>query len=289
MKIKVESGDITQHGAKAIIVNLFEGVTRPAGGTGAVDNALNGGISNLIADGEIKGKAGEITVDPLPRQDPLAARPRRRPRQARRTSTSNSIRNVTGTSLRRARATGATSVATILHGAGIAGLDPEACAQAIAEGAIMGAYRFRRYKKGGDEAGTGHRDPDDRRERQGEAQEDRARHPARHHHGRGSKPHPRHGERARERAHSAGPGRAREDPGEEAGLQCEVLNENQLTEMGMGALLGVGVGSAHPCASSSSATRATRRASARPSASSARASPSTPAASRSSPPPAWSR
>jgi leucyl aminopeptidase len=31
------------------------------------------------------------------------------------------------------------------------------------------------------------------------------------------------------------------------GLQCEVFNENQLAEMGMGALLGVGSGSDHPC------------------------------------------
>ena len=44
------------------------------------------------------------------------------------------------------------TVATILHGAGIAGLDPEACAQAIAEGAVMGAYRFRKYKNGGSDA-----------------------------------------------------------------------------------------------------------------------------------------
>src|SRR5439155_117602 len=58
----------------------------------------------------------------------------------------NVIRDITATSLRRGRATGAATVATVLHGAGIAGLDAEQCARAIAEGAVMGAYRFRGYK-----------------------------------------------------------------------------------------------------------------------------------------------
>src|SRR3972149_3374031 len=50
MEIRVETGDIAQHPAKAIIANLFEGVTRPGGATGAVDKALGGGISQLIAE-----------------------------------------------------------------------------------------------------------------------------------------------------------------------------------------------------------------------------------------------
>ena len=62
MDIKAVSGDITQADAGAIVVNLFEGVQAPAGATGAVDRAMDGAISKLIADGEIKGKKGEITV-----------------------------------------------------------------------------------------------------------------------------------------------------------------------------------------------------------------------------------
>ncbi|TMG00579.1 MAG: leucyl aminopeptidase, partial [Chloroflexi bacterium] len=62
MQIKVESGDITQHPAKAVIVNLFEDVKKPGGATGAIDRALSGGLSALISEGEIKGKSGEVTL-----------------------------------------------------------------------------------------------------------------------------------------------------------------------------------------------------------------------------------
>ncbi|MFH1484493.1 MAG: M17 family peptidase N-terminal domain-containing protein, partial [Chloroflexota bacterium] len=62
MDVKVMSGDITKLRADAVIVNLFEGVKQPGGGTGAVDRALGGAIAELIAAGEIKGKLNEITV-----------------------------------------------------------------------------------------------------------------------------------------------------------------------------------------------------------------------------------
>jgi leucyl aminopeptidase len=146
VEIKVEKGDLAQHPAKAIIVNLFDGVTSPSGGTGAVDKALDGAISQLIAEGEIKGKKSELTLIhtlgklPTPRVLVVGLG-----KQA--DFSLDTIRDVTGTALRRLRNAGATTVATIVHGAGIAGLEPQACAQAIAEGALMGLYRFDRLKK----------------------------------------------------------------------------------------------------------------------------------------------
>ena len=62
MDVRVEAGDITQVVADVIVVNLFEGVTAPGGATGAVDRALDGAISKLIALGDVKGKAGELTL-----------------------------------------------------------------------------------------------------------------------------------------------------------------------------------------------------------------------------------
>src|SRR5206468_6998528 len=57
------------------------------------------------------------------------------------------VRELSANVARRLRRERMTSAATITHGAGIAGLDPSACAQAIAEGALLGLYRFDRHKK----------------------------------------------------------------------------------------------------------------------------------------------
>ena len=145
MKINVETGDITKSDAKAIIVNLFQGVTSPGGATGAVDKALGGGISALIAKARSRARRARSSLvhslGKMPSPRVLVAGLGKQE-----TFDLNVIRDLMGTALRRARATGAKTVATILHGAGIAGLDPEACAQAIAEGADLGAYRFRKYK-----------------------------------------------------------------------------------------------------------------------------------------------
>ena len=131
MDTKVERGDLARHPAKAVIVNLFEGVKSPGGGTGAVDKALDGAISQLIAEGEIKGKKSELTLihtlGKLPTPRVLVA-------GLGKQSDFNldTVRDVTATALRRLRSAGAGTVATSVHGAGIAGVDPEACAQAIA-------------------------------------------------------------------------------------------------------------------------------------------------------------
>ena len=58
--VSVTQGDIATADVDAIVVNLFEGVTAPGGGTGAVDRALDGGISAVIADGEIWLFSGAI-------------------------------------------------------------------------------------------------------------------------------------------------------------------------------------------------------------------------------------
>jgi leucyl aminopeptidase len=244
--IKVESGDITKHAAKAIIVNLFDGVKKPGGATGAIDKALGGGISGLIAEGEIKGKSGEVTlvhslgkistprvlIAGLGKQEKFGL---------------NVIRDLMGTSLRRARGSGATSVATILHGAGIAGLDAEECAQAIAEGAVMGTYRFRRYKHNSNgedpkevetltivESDKSKLDAIRRGVERGLVLGQAANHTR---------------DMANEPANELPPAKFAERAralAVDSGLECEVLDEKQLAKLGMGGVLGVGSGSTNP-------------------------------------------
>jgi leucyl aminopeptidase len=148
MKISVEMTDITIVETPALVVNLFQGVKNPAGATGAVDRALDGAISNLIEDGEITGKMGELTllhtmgkISPdrvvvvgLGAPDDFDAEVARR---------------VLPEALRYLRRRGICKAVTIAHGAGIGGLSPEAAGQAIAEGSLLGLYRFDRYHTNG--------------------------------------------------------------------------------------------------------------------------------------------
>ena len=143
MKINVEALNITAFTGDTIIVNLFEGVTAP-GGVSAVDRALDGIISQLIADGEITGKLNSTTVihtlGKIPARRVVvvglgksAAFTRERARQA------------AGSAVKAARRANAKNVATIVHGAGIGGLDPAQAAQAVTEGTLLALYHFKKY------------------------------------------------------------------------------------------------------------------------------------------------
>jgi leucyl aminopeptidase len=152
MEIRVEPGDISTVAADAVVVNLFEGVETPGGATGAVDRAMGGAISSLIAAGDLRGKWGEIVL--VHTLGKLAA-----PRVVvaglgkQADFSLDRVRDLSANVARYLRGQRLQKAATIAHGAGIAGLDPATCAEAIAEGTILGLYRFLRHKKAEDDAG----------------------------------------------------------------------------------------------------------------------------------------
>ena len=149
MEIKVIVGDIAQIEADAIVVNLFEGMEQPGGATAAVDEVLDGAISSLISRGEIKGKFGEVNIVHTfgkPRQVgagivAIAGLGKRQDFNV------DKIRGVAGEFCRALRKLNCHKIATILHGTGIGGIELEASAEAIAEGALLGLYGFTKYKK----------------------------------------------------------------------------------------------------------------------------------------------
>lgn len=144
MEVKVVAGDITRIEAGAAIVNLFEGVERPAGATGAVDQALDGAITRLIAEGEIKGKLNEITlIHTMGKIEPARVIVVGLGKQEK--FTMDSIRSVAAESCKFLRKLGVKRVATIVHGAGVGGMAPERAAQALTEGSILGLYTFRKH------------------------------------------------------------------------------------------------------------------------------------------------
>ncbi len=145
MNIQLTQTNITEVAADLVVVNLFQGVTAPGGATGAADRALGGAISDVIAAGDFTGKSGETLVlytrgaIPAPRVLVVGLG-----ESAKFDLTA--ARNASATAARKARDLGARTVATIVHGAGIGGLDPTKAAAALVEGARLGLYRYAGYR-----------------------------------------------------------------------------------------------------------------------------------------------
>lgn len=145
MDVDAQVQDVLTYDGDAIIVNLFEGVKKPGGATGAVDQALGGLVSRAIAQGEFQGKTGtslllhtqgklraeRVLVAGLGKQEQFEL---------------ETVRAVTGEALRLLRTRGCRRVGTILHGTGAGGLGIKEVAQAITEGALLGLYTFEQYK-----------------------------------------------------------------------------------------------------------------------------------------------
>ncbi len=146
MKVNVAQGNIQDQTADTLIVNLFEGVTTPGGATGAVDKALGGAISNLIANGDISGKAGEVGVL-YPRGAIAAKRVLVAGLGKREEFDLERVRRAAAAAIKRARDLNGKQAATIVHGAGIGGLDTAESAQATVEGSLLASYRFDAPKK----------------------------------------------------------------------------------------------------------------------------------------------
>jgi leucyl aminopeptidase len=152
VEIRVKQGSITEETTDLIVVNLFQGVTEPAGaqnalfrGTKAVDAALGGAIRSVIAAGDFTGKSGETLVLytrgalPAPRVLVVGLGEQSK-------FDLKAARNAAATAARKARELGARTVATIVHGAGAGGLELSTAAGALVEGTRLELYRFEGYR-----------------------------------------------------------------------------------------------------------------------------------------------
>jgi len=146
IKVDVIKGNIQESPADTIVVNLFEGVTTPGGATGVVDSVLDGAVSEVIAGGDLNGKSGEIAV-----LYPRGAIPAKRVLVVglgkADAFTLEDVRKTAASAIKRAGELGAVHVATIAHGAGIAGLQMDSSAQATVLGSLLAAYEFDADKK----------------------------------------------------------------------------------------------------------------------------------------------
>ncbi|HEX7319601.1 MAG TPA: leucyl aminopeptidase [bacterium] len=146
MKIKVVNKSILDFDGDLVIVNLFEGVKKPGGATGAVDRAMGGAISRAINNGEITGKRGETLI--IHTLDKIKARRVMVVGLGKPNAFGlESIRKAAGAAALAAKKAHLKTIAMIVHGAGIGGIDPEQGARAAVEGTILALYEFTEYKK----------------------------------------------------------------------------------------------------------------------------------------------
>jgi leucyl aminopeptidase len=148
MKVEVVQGLLQDFQADTLVVNLFEGVLKPGGATGAVDHSMQGALSDLIAGGDFCGKVGETIV-----LYPNGLIPARRVivvglgKQAG--FDLETIRTASAIALKKARDLNAKQVASIIHGAGSGGMQMQEAAHATVEGALLGLYDFAADKHNG--------------------------------------------------------------------------------------------------------------------------------------------
>jgi leucyl aminopeptidase len=153
MQIDVTQGNIAQQAVDCLVVNLFEGVTEPGGATGALDRALDGAIRQVIASGDFTGKAGTTALlytngkTPSPRVLVVGlGKAEKFDLHAARNAAAEAARAIS-------RLKGVKNLATIVHGGGIGGLEPQAAAQALAEGTLLATYKPPQYKRESGEKG----------------------------------------------------------------------------------------------------------------------------------------
>lgn len=145
MQFSVKHDSLTDQPCDILIVNLFEGVEQPGGGTGAVDGALGGAITELIRDEEFKGCLGDTSVigtyGRIPAKKVLLVGLGKR-------SEFNTIQIMRAAACagRKCQSLKAKKVASILHGAGIGGIGVYECAKATALGTILGTYEYTKLK-----------------------------------------------------------------------------------------------------------------------------------------------
>ncbi|HWG92192.1 MAG TPA: leucyl aminopeptidase [Candidatus Thermoplasmatota archaeon] len=144
LKVTVQAGDITTVKSDLVVVNLFKGVTTPGGATGALDKATGGLLRHFLKAGDFKGDFKDTALlypEAAPMKRILLVGLGEQEKW-----TLDRARQVAARVVKRASGMGITRYHTIVHGAGIGGLDPAEAAAAVTEGTLLGAYKFEHYK-----------------------------------------------------------------------------------------------------------------------------------------------
>jgi leucyl aminopeptidase len=142
MEVVIRKADPATRPAGLLAVGVAEGGTRLAGAAARLDRATRGAIAAVLSGGDFTGKAGETAL-----VYPRGVKAKRvllvgLGRAAK--VDASVLTNAAAEATRRARELGARTLALALEGAG--SLDGPA-ASAIAEGAVLGHYRHTAYRR----------------------------------------------------------------------------------------------------------------------------------------------
>ena len=143
MEIQVTRGSLTDRAADTYVLTIAEGTRRLAGDAAAVDQLLGGTVTQMLRDGLVSGKDGELTSFPGAGQ----VKGRRVVvvgTGKRDQTTADSVRASAGNLSRQLRRMNAGAVA-IATSPLTAVVDAQQAGRAIAEGFLLGLYRFDRH------------------------------------------------------------------------------------------------------------------------------------------------
>jgi leucyl aminopeptidase len=146
--LRVQQASLTEIDTPLLVVSIFEGETQPGGATSAVDTALGGQISRLIAAGEISGEPATVTVIHNNGSSGL---------KAQRVAVVGlgklaeleveNVRVASALAARKARELRLDSFASVVHGVGSGGLSVDEAARATMESSILALYRYEQFKE----------------------------------------------------------------------------------------------------------------------------------------------
>jgi leucyl aminopeptidase len=149
MQIKVVSEPIQKQAVDAVILYLFENISledKPSTHAGrAINEALGGAVQELITNGDFTGKSGQVATL-YPRGAIAAKRVILIGMGRSEQFNVDALRIAAAAGIKKARDFKAVSTASALPGTGTGGLNVESAARAITEGSLLGLYAYHGQK-----------------------------------------------------------------------------------------------------------------------------------------------
>jgi leucyl aminopeptidase len=145
MNVTIRGEAVERLATEALVLGIFEGTRRLSGAARAVDRATGGALAACLDRGDFAGKKEQVAV----------VYPRGRARAKRvilvglgpdKELSAERVRSAAGRAVGKARELGVKELATVVHGAGKGGLDPEEAAHAVVEGLLLANYSYDRYR-----------------------------------------------------------------------------------------------------------------------------------------------